>query len=199
VVLLSEVHPLAYLRVAQAYPYYFPTDLIQQLSLPHNGRDPALCVAAWNGAIDGLHSQLQAEGRILVLRSHSHVDFFSGVVPSTAPLVSRCLAPRHTLQQLLSVRHPLDSWLSLCDQGWHHQFRFPTHQVRSREIETHIHQDPPRRLGSGRRAGSGRWFRQSPHLSSRPACTRSLSSHFAGWLRRHRLLKGAHLPHRRPR
>jgi len=34
VVLLSEVHPLAYLRVAQAYPYYFPTDLIQQLSLP---------------------------------------------------------------------------------------------------------------------------------------------------------------------
>lgn len=124
VVLLSEVHPLAYLRLARPYPYYFPTDLIQQLCLPHNGRDPALCVAAWNGAIDGLHSQLSAEGRILVLRSHSHVDFFTGVMPRSTSLVSSSLAPRHALQELFTVRHPLDSWLSLCHQGWQHQFRF---------------------------------------------------------------------------
>jgi len=124
VVLLSEVHPLAYLRVAQAYPYYFPTDLIQQLSLPHNGRDPALCLATFNGAIDGLHELLRSEERTLVLRSHSHVDFFSGVMPASAPLISVTLANRHQLLELLSVRHPLDSWLSLCQQGWDRQFCF---------------------------------------------------------------------------
>ncbi|MEB3235262.1 MAG: hypothetical protein VKM98_07530 [Cyanobacteriota bacterium] len=124
VVLLSEVHPLAYLRVSTPHPYYAPTDLIQQLSLPHNGRDPVLCLAAFNGAIEALDQQLSAEGRTLVLRSHSHVDFFSGVLPADAPLLSTSLSARHQLHQLLSVRHPLDSWLSLCQQGWQKQFCF---------------------------------------------------------------------------
>lgn len=124
VVLLSEIHPLAYLRVAPAYPYYSPTDLIQQLSLPHNGRDPVLCLAAFTGAVEGLLEQLEAEGRSLVLRSHSHVDFFSGVMPADTPLLSSSLGSRLTLYELLSVRHPLDSWISLCRQGWQKQFCF---------------------------------------------------------------------------
>lgn len=124
VVLLSEVHPLAHLRLATASPDYTPTDLIQQLCLPHNGRDPVLCVAAWNGAIDALQQTLQAQQKHLVLRSHSHIDFFTGANCSEQPLVRRCLAPRHALLELLSVRHPLDSWISIREQAWHHHFRF---------------------------------------------------------------------------
>lgn len=124
VVLMSEVHPLAYLRLGKPAHYFSPTDLIQQLCLPHNGRDPAFCVAAWNGAIDALHDQLVEDGMTLILRSHSHVDFFTGVLPETVPLVSRTLARRHPLLELLSVRHPLDSWLSICQQGWDSHFCF---------------------------------------------------------------------------
>ena len=47
VVLLSEVHPLAHLRLHPPSSGYQPTDVVQQLSLARNGRDPALCIAAW--------------------------------------------------------------------------------------------------------------------------------------------------------
>lgn len=126
VVLFSEVHPLAHLRLNTTGREYTPTDLIQQLCLPHNGRDPVLCVATWNGAIDALHQALAAEQKHLVLRSHSHVDFFTGANYPEQPMVSRCLAARHDLLELLSVRHPLDSWISIQIQGWHNDFRFPS-------------------------------------------------------------------------
>ena len=124
VLLLSEVHPLSYLRLHDPSPAYAPTDLIQQLCLPHNGRDPALCVATWNGAIDALQQYAVEHGKHLVLRSHSHVDFFCGALPASQPLVSRSLAPRHRLVELLSVRHPLDSWMSMQAQQWDRHMRF---------------------------------------------------------------------------
>jgi hypothetical protein len=128
VVLLSEIHPLSYLRHQDAYPdrssFYFPNDILWQLSLPNNGRDPALCLSMWNGAIDGLYSQLANDQKVLVIRSHSHVDFFTGIIAASESLVSRELGRRHPLKQLITVRHPLDSWLSLCHQGWQNHFRF---------------------------------------------------------------------------
>jgi len=124
IVLLSEVHPLAYLRHQDPEHDFRPTDLIQQLCLAHNGRDPALCVAAWNGAIDALNIELTSVGKLLVLRSHSHVDFFTGMLPESDAIVSRTLRPRHRLLELLSVRHPLDSWLSMHREGWDRHFRF---------------------------------------------------------------------------
>lgn len=124
VVLLSEMHPLAYLRQAEPSSHFAPTDLIQQLCLPHNDPDPVLCMAAWNGAIDALHEQLQLQDKVLVIRSHSHIDFFTGVLPAEQSLVSRSLAGRHTLKEALSVRHPLDSWISMRSQRWDQHFRF---------------------------------------------------------------------------
>ena len=124
VLLLSEVHPLAYLRLHDPSSAYAPTDLIQQLCLPHNGRDPALCLASWNGAIDALQQQALLQGKQLVLRSHSHVDFFCGALPANQPFVSRSLTPRHRLVELLSVRHPLDSWISIQAQQWDRHMRF---------------------------------------------------------------------------
>jgi hypothetical protein len=124
IVLLSEVHPLAYLRHQDPEYGFMPTDLIQQLCLTHNGKDPAFCLAAWNGAIDALNRELTSAGKLLVLRSHSHVDFFTGILPESDAIVSRTLRPRHRLLELLSVRHPLDSWLSMHREGWDRHFRF---------------------------------------------------------------------------
>lgn len=126
VVLLSEVHPLAHLRLGVPSAEYLPTDLIQQLCLPHNGSDPVLCAAAWNGAIDALQAALQSENRQLVLRSHSHIDFFTGGSCADEAFVSRSLAPRHRLLELVSVRHPLDSWISIQAQGWDRHFNHPS-------------------------------------------------------------------------
>lgn len=121
VVLLSEVHPLAYLRLTEPCANYSPTDIIQQLSLQQNGRDPSLCIAAWQGAVLNLNATLTERSQSLILRSHSHVDFFCGGLASRTPMISRSLKGQVPLIELLSVRHPLDSWLSILQKGWNKQ------------------------------------------------------------------------------
>ena len=122
VVLLSEVHPLAHLRLHAPINSYQPTDVIQQLSLARNGRDPALCIAAWQGSILALQAAISQQNKILVLRSHSHIDFFCGGLAAEESMVSRSLRPNAALLELLTVRHPLDSWLSILTNGWHQHF-----------------------------------------------------------------------------
>lgn len=124
VVLLSEMHPLAHLRHNTASSDYAPTDIIMQLCLPHNGRDPVLCDVVWRNSINALVQELAIDKRHLVIRSHSHIDFFLGASTLKKPFVSHSLAPYHRLLEVLSVRHPLDSWISIQAQNWHHHFRF---------------------------------------------------------------------------
>lgn len=124
VLLLSEVHPLAHLRLPSEDPEYCPTDLIRQVCLDHNNRDPLLCLALWTGAIDSLQRELLKQDLCLVLRSHSHIDFFTGPFPAESSLVSTSLISRHRLLELFSVRHPLDSWISMTKMGWDKHFRF---------------------------------------------------------------------------
>ena len=69
VMMLSEVHPLAYLRLHKAKAEYLPTDIVQQLSLTHNNLDPALCIAAWQGSIHSLHQAINEQNKHLILRS----------------------------------------------------------------------------------------------------------------------------------
>ena len=122
VLLLSEVHPLAYLRLKEPSTEYSPTDIIQQLSLQQNGRDPSLCISTWQGSILYLNSTLRHQNKILVLRSHSHIDFFCGGLTSRVPMISRSLTGYAPLIELLTVRHPLDTWLSILKNGWHNHF-----------------------------------------------------------------------------
>ena len=56
------------------------------------------------------------------MRSHSHVDFFCGGLAAEEPMVSRCLRPKAELLELVTVRHPLDSWLSMQRMMWHEHF-----------------------------------------------------------------------------
>jgi hypothetical protein len=124
VILLSEVHPLAYLRLAEAEASYIPTDIIQQLCLPHNGRDPVLCVEAWRGSIHALAQKVAKENKILVLRNHSHIDFFTGAEPESEHFIVRTLKDSHEINELLTARHPLDSWISIKRQSWDQHFHF---------------------------------------------------------------------------
>ena len=122
VVLLSEVHPLAHLRLHPPSSGYQPTDVVQQLSLARNGRDPALCIAAWQGSIVALQEATSQHNQVLVLRSHSHIDFFCGGLAAEESMVSRSLRAKAELLELLTVRHPLDSWLSILTNQWHRHF-----------------------------------------------------------------------------
>lgn len=125
IVFLSEVHPYAYLRLSDTNERdYLPTDIIQQLSFNRNNKDPNLCIAAFVGAIEELNKNICSSNKILILRNHSHIDFFVGPVPRSNSLLTEIFSDRNRLLQILTVRHPLDSWLSLINQKWNNQIQF---------------------------------------------------------------------------
>jgi hypothetical protein len=58
----------------------------------------------------------------LVIRDHSHSDFCMGEAPRGLTPICDFLAEHYDLTSVVTVRHPLDSYLSLVAQGWHRQF-----------------------------------------------------------------------------
>ncbi len=123
-VFFSEIHPYAFLRYSDPATPYAPTDLIRHVSGLSGRRDITLCAKAFEGAILAIHQELDLRGEMMVLRSHSHIDFFMGAVSASEPAISSLLLKHLPLLELLTVRHPLDSWLSLENNHWDHHFRF---------------------------------------------------------------------------
>ena len=87
----------------------FVTDLIQALSICRN------------------------QGIELVVREHSHTDFCVGAKPFNEQPVRTWMQPNVRMRSLVSVRHPLDSWLGMVAAGWHKQLQPATlHEYCSR-------------------------------------------------------------------
>jgi len=63
------------------------------------------------------------DGVDLVIRDHSHTDFCMGDGPSKFTPICDFLAEDYQLQSVVTVRHPLDSYLGLLAQGWQLQFQ----------------------------------------------------------------------------
>ncbi|MDC3010844.1 hypothetical protein OAZ24_01260 [Synechococcus sp. AH-736-G21] len=57
----------------------------------------------------------------LILRDHSHTDFCVGNKPSEICPIRDSLASDYELISVVSVRHPLDSYLGLINAGWEKQ------------------------------------------------------------------------------
>jgi hypothetical protein len=62
------------------------------------------------------------DGMDLVIRDHSHTDFCMGAAPREFSPIRDFLADQYELVSVVTVRHPLDSYLGLVAQGWHTQF-----------------------------------------------------------------------------
>lgn len=62
------------------------------------------------------------DGVDLVIRDHSHTDFCMGEAPHPLTPITDFLTDQYDLVSVVTVRHPLDSYLGLFAQGWHTQF-----------------------------------------------------------------------------
>src|SRR5690606_24312582 len=65
---------------------------------------------------------IRALGGYLVVRAHSHADYCMQVPVPAVDTVTRLLNPYFDIKQLVSVRNPIDSFLSLRQNGWVHFF-----------------------------------------------------------------------------
>ena len=114
--LLSELNPSN--RHGKAFN---PSHPLAVYALQADPLPPEVLQAEFLIQIEQVLALCSARGSDLVIRDHSHSDFFLGV--SVAPLqpVRDWLAPCHPLLSVVTLRHPLDSWLGLVNAGWHTQ------------------------------------------------------------------------------
>ena len=119
-VLLSEIDPLSAHYKTLGPKKFAPTDLTLHL---RNNLRPAQDNAITDmflAGIGSLHERLSGEGRRLVLRDHAHSQYCAMTEPHSRPTLKAILESRFPLRSCVTVRHPLDSYLSLHVNKWDH-------------------------------------------------------------------------------
>ena len=117
--LLSEVNPIN--RLARRPNLSFaPTDiafLALQGMLPFSDE---LSEKLFKAGISVVLEHTQQLGKFLVIREHSHSDFMVGKTPRKNSVTKAFLKDEHQILSVLTVRHPVDSYLSTVNQDWLH-------------------------------------------------------------------------------
>ncbi len=113
---LSEMDPLSTLGANS----FAPSDLIQQMRNSNRLVQDDLLVRIF---ISGLHTVYDAcrdKGERLVIRDHTHSHFCTETDFTSRPTVAQMVMKDFNTKMVVTVRHPLDSYLSLRENGWVH-------------------------------------------------------------------------------
>ena len=125
VLLLNEVDPLSSLPFRSGKPAFTPNDLV---ALVRQG-DPAvssdLVIRMFVEELAVLRQEQARIGRAMVLRDHSHSHFLTGNAIPDRPTLRELLSARFPVRSLVTVRDPVDSYLSMMEHGWHRHFDPP--------------------------------------------------------------------------
>src|SRR5690606_27136401 len=111
--LLSEVNPLSAFGEVMEKPAFAPTDMIKQMKQSTRGADTSLVVELFLDNLDTIQDASLKNGYRLVLRDHSHSQYCLGPAVSTRPKLAEVVSRRHETLSVVTVRHPVESFLSL--------------------------------------------------------------------------------------
>jgi hypothetical protein len=111
--LVSEVDPLSTLQDKPNGPRFAPTDMIQLARQSTRGASRQLLLEMFLGNLELMHRQAGRVGQRLVLRDHAHSHFCSGPDIQERPLFRSIVASRFPVVSLVTVRHPIDSFVAL--------------------------------------------------------------------------------------
>lgn len=116
VVLLSEIHPLGgrmFNPLQQAMDWY---GLLRPAEL-EAARNSKLSFSA---AILLIARRCEEQGKLLVIRDWNHLDYIGipFTQPQYRPALCESLQAELELVRFVTVRHPLDQWLSLISNPW---------------------------------------------------------------------------------
>ncbi len=115
--LLSEVDPLS--RYAPPGDFT-PTDMVLLLRRSSQGVSDELLAELFAAQLRVLHADAARRGLHLVLRDHAHSQFCHGRLVEPRPTLRELVPAGLPLRSLVTVRHPLDSFVSLARAGWLH-------------------------------------------------------------------------------
>lgn len=121
--LLSEVNPLSTLNDLPGKPGFAPTDMIRQMRQSTRGVDRDLIIGMFQDNLELIHDASVKQGYRLVLRDHAHSHYCNGADVARGPRLAEIVAQRHEVLSAVTVRHPVESFLSLKSQGWNSHFQ----------------------------------------------------------------------------
>lgn len=139
--LLSEVDPLSPLDRERLFR---PTDLVGLAGVGSRAPDHSGLARIFRAALSALVDETHMHGLDLVLRDHSHGHFCYGRDIPDRPGLRDIVAQGHATASLVTVRHPIDSFLSLKANGWTHFEPFGVDEYSKRYLAfLDYHSDAP--------------------------------------------------------
>jgi len=120
-ILLSEIDPFSTLQIENETVKFSPTDLIR-LTRYNTVRPVSDDVLAdmFLAGLGELYQGICEQSQKLILRYHAHSHYCHGAHVSKQSIFQDVLAQKFRVLSVVTVRHPLDSFLSLRENGWLH-------------------------------------------------------------------------------
>jgi hypothetical protein len=123
VLVLNEVDPLSPLPPFESPdPLFTPTDVAALVRQGDPRVKNELLEQLFLAGMAILREEQTRIGRAVILRDHSHSHFLTGPdLPDRASLY-QIVSARFPIRSIVTVRDPIDTFLSMCERGWHKHF-----------------------------------------------------------------------------
>jgi hypothetical protein len=119
VYLLSEVHPFTDLAMGKEKPKYSPSDITSLTKYAGIPKQTELAAKLFKKSIDEVNIHITKFGGVLILRDHTHSDYCVGEHIHNNTIVE-LLEDSYQIISLVTLRNPIDCYLSLLARGWVH-------------------------------------------------------------------------------
>lgn len=116
-ILLSEVNPYSWIKHPKRPVGYKPTALVEHLVQASGELDARLKRQFFSSQLDICLRHAIDKNRSLLLREHSHSAF--DLNKQRSALLMILDEDNHKVVSIVSIRHPLDSFISAAKKGWH--------------------------------------------------------------------------------
>lgn len=116
--LLSEVDPLSTFKNPSGSPKFAPSDMVSLMRQSTRGSSIELLVDIFQNSLSTICAESDSRGLRLVLRDHAHSHFCTGFCIPKRPSLLEMIKARFSAKSIITVRDPIDSFLSLHHHGW---------------------------------------------------------------------------------
>jgi len=120
--LLNEVDPLSTILVNTKKAEFTPTDLIGLMRQADAQADQEVLADVFLDGLKVVKRHLTSKAITLIGRDHSHGKYLTGDVVKDRPSFKDIVSREYDVISLVTVRHPIDSYLSLQKNGWDQHF-----------------------------------------------------------------------------
>jgi hypothetical protein len=115
---LSEIDPLSTLAIAPGQPRFSPSDMILAMRQSTRGVSDELIARLFLQNLELIYEETKRVGQRLLIRDHVHSHYCVGPNIPKRPGLRDLVSSRLPTVSAVTVRHPLDSYVSTKELGW---------------------------------------------------------------------------------